>query len=89
MAVSRELLEGKSWAKILRVFGVGPRPPSQALRRRDNWAEQTALFGDGLGISEMDLPRAKSVLQIPDTARRRLQARAADMTVREHQVCVA
>jgi len=45
----------------------------------DNWAEHEALVGTGLAITEMDLPRAKAVRQVPARLRARLAARAAEV----------
>ena len=47
-------------------------------RRFDNYSEYDALYGAGHGsIAEMDLPRVKSVRQLPPALRRRLNERAA------------
>jgi hypothetical protein len=45
----------------------------------DNWAEHEALHGDGVTITEMDLPRAKAVRQVPQSTRTRLAARMAEL----------
>jgi hypothetical protein len=45
----------------------------------DNWAEHEALVGVGVAITEMDLPRAKAVRQVPAGLRARLAARAAEL----------
>lgn len=47
--------------------------------RFDNWEEHVALFGEGLSITEMDLPRAKSARQIPHALRQAILARAASL----------
>lgn len=42
----------------------------------DNWAEHEALYGGEAAISEMELPRAKSVRQVPAALRASLVERA-------------
>ncbi len=42
----------------------------------DNWAEHEALYGGEVAISEMELPRAKSLRQVPAATRAGLDARA-------------
>ena len=45
----------------------------------DNWAEHQALYPQGATVGEMELPRAKSHRQVPQSTRSRLLARAEDL----------